>query len=108
MNANDIKAVRVFRNLTDNELLDLLYLMAERHPATFEELVMKDERISFTIPYTNNKVSFTPAELQELRAYRRDQKVTCIKRIREMTNIGLKEAKDVSEEHFGMKTIYNY
>lgn len=108
MNSNDIRVARVFRNMTDSELTDILYAMAERHPATFEELVMKDERTYFDVPGTDYKVSFTPAELTELRAFTRDKKVSCIKRIRELTSLGLKEAKDLSEAHFGMDTPHDY
>jgi hypothetical protein len=107
MNSNDIRFARVFRNLTDSDLLDILFAMAERHPATFEELVMKDERTYFDVPGTDYKVSFNPAELTELRAFRRDQKISCIKRIRELTGVGLKEAKDLSEKHFGFDTPYD-
>ncbi len=103
-----IQLARVFRDLSDSDLLNLLYSMAERHPETFTELVLKDQRIYVDVPGEDYKVSFSRAEYDELKGFTRDRKVACIKRIREITNLGLKEAKDVSESHFGMNTIYNY
>jgi Ribosomal protein L7/L12 C-terminal domain len=100
MNADGVKLARVFRNLSENELADLLYEMAERHPDTFNELVMKDERVYYTIPGTNVRVSFSQDEHAELKAFPDYEKIRCIKRIREIAGVGLKEAKDISEAYF--------
>ncbi len=97
MNYNFLKALR---NLSIDQLADIALQMAESHPETFEKLVVVGATFDFLVPYTGQKVTFTQEQLNRLRSYGRDQKVTCIKEIREITHLGLKEAKDLCEASF--------
>ena len=89
------------REMSTEALAEIALQMAVRHPTEFEKLVLGDKSTStFEVPFTGQKVSFTDAQMKHLRTFGRDQKVTCIKDIRSMTGIGLKEAKDLCEQEF--------
>jgi ribosomal protein L7/L12 len=99
MNAKIYSALRV---MTDAELIQVLFQMAEQHPQTFIDLMSDGQ--TFTVPFSTQTVRFSRAEMAELRTYGITQKVTCIKRIREFTQLGLKEAKDLCEAVFIPRT----
>jgi ribosomal protein L7/L12 len=93
------------RTMSDTELADICFRMADKHPETFIELVEADVKHEFEVPFVPGlKVKFSASELSELRSYNHDRKITCIKRIREITGIGLKEAKDMAEITFGLQS----
>jgi ribosomal protein L7/L12 len=108
INKDNIKAFRAFRRLDECELIDLLYLMAEAHPETFIKLLTSKEPVILRVPGSNEFITLSQEEFNELRTYTRDKKISCIKRIREITHVGLKEAKDISEEYFGMRYPTEY
>jgi ribosomal protein L7/L12 len=91
--------LKTFHSLSDLALIDLCFQMAERHPETFSELIGVNTS-EFIVPgMYPSKVSFTPEQLTHIRslAGERNNKVTLIKYIREVTGLGLKEAKDLCE-----------
>jgi ribosomal protein L7/L12 len=83
-----------------DELADIALRMAEAHPETFEALVgVRSNDFTFDVPNTSPliRVSFTAQQLNELKAQAPTNKLGAIKRVREITQIGLKEAKDFVE-----------
>jgi len=93
------------RNLSSDELIQALFQMAERHPETFDTVLFQkspEKVIALYVPFSDTIVHFSNQEYAELKALgtRSDKKVTGIKRVREITGIGLKEAKDLYEASF--------
>lgn len=88
------------RTMPAEELADIALRMADKHPETFLELITVQTRVVFEVPFTKEKVTFTPAQVARFRSYGPDKKVTCIKEVRDITKIGLKEAKDLVETYF--------
>lgn len=87
------------RQMSDNELVEVALRVAEIHPETFEKLISVHEVI-FNVPHTDLRVGFTSDQVKELRTYTIDTKVPCIKRIRQITGLAFKEAKDLCEAEF--------
>lgn len=97
--------------MTDNQLKEVAFQLAEMFPDTFEEVILGAETESFTVPFTDGDViRLSKADVRELRAFPADRKVSAIKYLREVTSLGLKEAKDVVEAFFIPRTapIGNY
>ncbi len=84
------------RELSDGDLADVALRMAEVHPGTFEVLVLGN-RLTYIVPNTNERVVFTTAELEQIRAEGARGKVDAIRLVRNLKGLGLKEAKDLVE-----------
>lgn len=92
------------RELSDTDLAHIALKFAEAHPEEFE-LLIGCNVTQLRVPVTNELVQLTPAEWSELSAYNQNtHKITCIKRMREITGLGLKEAKDLVEATFPRET----
>ncbi len=91
------------RAMTDQQLVDVLLRMAEEVPDVFEKHIRSDIPYSVTIK-SGHTATFTQAQYYALKnaAQDRSNKIQVIKEIRAITGLGLKEAKDMSEEHFGL------
>jgi hypothetical protein len=90
---------RRLRSMSNEELIDVAYVMAEKHPTTFFTCIgVKPRMLRFDIPFSHATVEFTPDNVRELRRLSApEKKVSSIKAIREITGCGLKEAKDLYE-----------
>jgi len=100
MNYEFMKALRL---LTVDQLADIALKLASTDPETMEEfmkLVTVEPGFVMIVPHSGQKVTFTQVQLNKLRSFGRDHKVACIKEIREITGLGLKEAKDLCEANF--------
>lgn len=92
--------LRRLRSMSNEELIDVAYVMAEKHPTTFFTCIdgVKPRMLRLDIPFSHATVEFTPDNVRELRQLSApEKKVSSIKRIREITGCGLKEAKDLYE-----------
>jgi hypothetical protein len=94
--------LRRLRSMSNEELIDVVYVMAEKHPTTFFTCIgVKPPRmLRLNIPFSHATVEFTPDNVRELRQLQLsapEKKVSSIKRIHEITGCGLKEAKDLYE-----------
>lgn len=96
------------RNVNEAQLAHIALKMAETHSETFERLLLEAvpaakelEKFSFLVPFSGDRyVQFTQLELNQLRALAPHNKVSAIKLVRDLTGLGLKEAKDLVEEAF--------
>jgi hypothetical protein len=100
------------RTLQTETLVEILFKMAQSHPDSFEGHILQhapERVIPVKVPFSDRVVQFSNIEFSELKGFgvRADKKVTGIKRIREITNLGLKEAKDLYEETFEDRTAQN-
>jgi ribosomal protein L7/L12 len=97
------------RTATNTELQDLALKMIMRHPETFEELANLGQTFDVrwgSEPYERVEVHFDREQMVELAKFASsDKKIACIKRIREIAGIGLKEAKELSEHRPFCKAI---
>lgn len=92
--------LKAFHALNVTNLADLCLRMAEAHPETFEKLIGV-AATEYLVPNTNLRVAFTEDQMLKIRQLSMPAtKVSLIKLVREMTQIGLKEAKDLVEEYF--------
>ena len=88
------------RSLSDAQLADLALRMAEQHPDSFERLLCS---VSENVYHVNgNVIKLTSSNVHELRTLGANSNtyVTCIKRAREITGLGLKDAKDFIDREF--------
>lgn len=95
--------IRTLRNMSIEQLADLALLIGEKHPDTFIECLENGETQTFKVPgpYHGGTVTFNSKQMKTINSLsHRDTKVSLIKQVREMTGLGLKEAKDVVEEYF--------
>lgn len=96
------------RTVNEGQLAAIALQMAEKHPITFEKLLFDavpaartQEKFAFDVPFSNGtRVHFTQTELNQLRAISPGNKIAGIKLVREITGLGLKEAKDLVEAAF--------
>lgn len=95
------KVLQRIRQLSDSELALVALQMADRHPDTFAELVVGKPGREYRVPNSDLTVEFTDVQVARLRELMKSsQKVACIKEIRTLTGLGLKEAKDLCEVEF--------
>lgn len=96
------------RQADHDELVDLALRMIVAHPDTFDMLIQVGPR-RFTAKWENGgsvSVLITNDQLIEFRQFKAyNDKIPCIKKIREIYSIGLKEAKELSENQDFMKAI---
>ena len=94
------------RNLTEKDLVAVCFEMAERHPDTFETILLTNSfepsLQEFTVPTVNTIIKLTPEQVEMCKQLgaQPDKKVVLIKQVREWTNLGLKEAKDLVEAYW--------
>ncbi len=95
------------RVIDESQLATLALKIAEAHPETFERLLLEAvpaaavlQKFAFDVPFSSQRVHLTQEELDYLRAIAPSNKITAIKKVREVTGLGLKEAKDLVESHF--------
>jgi hypothetical protein len=104
------------RAATETQLAAIALKMAEVHPTTFEKLLVETVALTpplrtFNVKWGNDAFQGFDAHLtnDQLRKFAArngpNDKVTCIKMIREELGIGLKEAKELSENLEFMKAI---
>jgi hypothetical protein len=96
--------LRKFREISTDELLLVLYALAEKHPEDFQALVDNPplDRVELEVPNTGpfkQKVFIDKALWSQLMLYQADRKVTAIKEVRTATGLGLKEAKELVEAY---------
>lgn len=94
--------LKAFHSLSDGDLIDLAFKMAEAHPDTFLKLIGADTSVFIVPGPYGNTVTFTPDQMAVIRSLsgERNNKVALIKEIRGWTGLGLKEAKDLVEAEF--------
>lgn len=93
------------RNSSNEDLLDVLFLMVQRHPEEFEDCVklsqQPKEELKSGYSYSGGIVYLSKRVYNLVGDYSRaGQKVSAIKEVRTESGIGLKEAKDFVEETF--------
>ncbi len=96
------------RAVSEEQLANIALQMAEKHPTTFEKLlfdavppqVQQQKMVSYDVPGTSERVHLTQSQVDKLTALGKTEKVQCIKLIRELTGLMLKEAKDLCEAAF--------
>lgn len=108
------------RTVTDKQLAEVAVRMADIHTPTFERILVEvldqvayqGEKIRFRVPDPFGRepsqvyVSFTPKELLDIQATGlAGNKVSGIKLIRELTKLGLREAKDLYEKMVDDKVV---
>ena len=94
MAANKEQILEAISNMTIMEVVDLVKSMEDKFGVTAAAPVaMAAAAAGAAAPAVEEKTEFTVV----LKAYPADKKVTVIKVIREITGLGLKEAKDLVE-----------
>lgn len=98
--------------LNECRAVEILFKMAEVHPETFETFLLGAVEVEVPAtpddyqPYQASAlVKFSPEEWVELKAFGKDHKISCIKRIREFTGLGLWQSKWIADEKLGHKVL---
>jgi hypothetical protein len=101
---DDTNILRVIRNISEESLAEIALQLAEHHPEIFVQFYNGNyNTVKIQLPSWNDPIYIKPAQMEKIKSYGEGYKVTCIKWLREEFGIGLKEAKDLSEElvHLG-------
>jgi large subunit ribosomal protein L7/L12 len=93
MAASKEQILETISNMTIMEVVDLVKMMEDKFGVTAAAPVAVAAAAGAAAPAAEEKTEFTVV----LKAYPADKKVTVIKVIREITGLGLKEAKDLVE-----------
>lgn len=102
------------RSATPAQIEQLALAMIAKHPSSFAKFInqpLPRRANTFTAtwgssPYETVTVTFSDEQMKELKSFSSsDRKISCIKMIREMTGLGLKEAKELSENRAFCKAI---
>ena len=108
--------ILALRAVTEAQLAGIALQMAEAHPVTFEKLLLEvvpqaPRTRTFKVkwgndPYQSFEAVLTNEQLRKFATHNgHDRKVACIKEIRQELGIGLKEAKELSENLEFMQAI---
>lgn len=128
-----IQLLKVTRNFSEEQLIDFMFHIAESHPSVFIETIEKiDQKIidkpaiitwfenqgnvkalfilkTFNKQNININTIFAEDILEIISLQESEQRISAIKKIREITKLGLKEAKQISDEFvdkFNLRTQY--
>ena len=93
MAASKEQILESISNMTIMEVVDLVKMMEDKFGVTAAAPVAAAAAAAAAAPAAEEKTEFTVI----LKAYPAEKKVTVIKVIREITGLGLKEAKDLVE-----------
>ena len=93
MAASKEQILESISNMTIMEVVDLVKMMEDKFGVTAAAPVAAAAAAAAAAPAAEEKTEFTVV----LKAYPAEKKVTVIKVIREITGLGLKEAKDLVE-----------
>ena len=93
MAASKEQILEAISNMTIMEVVDLVKMMEDKFGVTAAAPVAAAAAAAAAAPAAEEKTEFTVI----LKAYPAEKKVTVIKVIREITGLGLKEAKDLVE-----------
>lgn len=102
--------LNLVRSLSTEVLIEILFQMGESHPETFSTLIEKKSPrtvLNVRVPNSTIVVHLTNAEFDELKVLgsKSDKYIVGIKRLREITGLGLKEAKDLFEQNFDTRQV---
>lgn len=103
-NIDETNILRVIRNISEESLAEIALQLAEHYPEMFVQFYNGTyNTVKIQLPSWDDPIYIKPAQMEKIKSYGEGFKVTCIKWLREEFGIGLKEAKDLSEElvHLG-------
>lgn len=87
--------------LSDAQLKTIAFRLAIARPELFDQLLYTDSPYAIHYVYkfrdAEHSIYITESALREMQKNGPDRKVTCIRDLREVYNLGLKEAKDLAE-----------
>lgn len=95
------KVLLAVRTMSDSQLINALFMMAEAHPETFAQVLLAGDGKMFHTP--QGTITLTAADMRQVTDYvRAGEKVQAIKLVRAVTGFGLKDAKDFVEGDYGL------
>jgi ribosomal protein L7/L12 len=96
------KVLALVRAMSDAELISTLFLMAEKHPTSFERIMLAKDGKVFNTP--QGMLVFSREDVVQLNEYvTASEKIAAIKLVRAVHNLSLKDAKDFVEADYGLK-----
>ena len=95
---NGKNVLSIARDLTDAGLAEVALKIAETHPDVFAQAVVGDVKAAEIVLTGFGNINITHGQLEFLRSLGVGDKVRAVKYFREEFNLGLKEAKFLTED----------